>query len=224
MRWVGFAVLLVVTFAGDVSAQSSRVYVGGTGAFEAGGRGSIDLDVVPAAGAVLGLRLTPAWSVEFEADRGFATSPERVSEGLVLSFVGPAATPEERERNGIFARSRFTDMAGAGYSVHVMWRTRDPARVNAALFGGISWRSYEVRHIRTVTAVGPGVPVGHPERESFDRRRTTTGGGYTAGFMVPVQIRRAVIVAPTVRFTLGASDGEFGYKALYMGVRLLWGF
>src|ERR671913_1511180 len=171
MRKVILAVAILVSAAGPASAQSNRVYVSGVLATNTGSRGPVDVGTFPTAGGLIGVRISGAWSVEFELDRGFGESSERVFEGLLSSQVsGPGPySREELERTGIFGRSVHSDTVATGYSAHAVWKSRAPGRVNVALLGGLSWRTFDRFHSTTITSVGPGVtyPAGHPSLRSF---------------------------------------------------------
>ena len=98
--------------------------------------------------------------------------------GLAASARCRARDPysrEELERNGIFGRSVWSDSVATGYSAHVVWKSREPGRVNVALLGGVSWRTFDRFHSMTVTSVGPGVtyPPGHPNLSEFCRDAST---------------------------------------------------
>ena len=224
--------LVVLTMAVLASvpaaAQSNRIYVSGNFAANTGSRGPVDVGTFPTVGGLVGVRVAGAWSVEFELDRGFGESPERIFEGLHSSQVsGPGPySREELERTGIFGRSVWSDSVANGYSAHVVWKSREPGRVNVALLGGVSWRTFDQFHSMTVTSVGPGVtyPPGHPNLRSFAETRPLTGGGLTAGLLVPIRIAGALTVAPEFRLTLGLITDESTYKVAHTGVRVMWGF
>jgi hypothetical protein len=224
--------LLVLMMAAITSvpaaAQSNRVYVSGLFAANSGGRGPVDVGTFPTAGGLVGLRLTGAWSVEFELDRGFGESSERIFEGLLSSQVsGPGPySREDLERNGIFGRSVYSDAVATGYSAQVVWKSREPGRVNVGLLGGLSWRTFDRFHSMTITSVGPGVtyPAGHPNLRSFAETRPLTGGGLTGGVLVPIRVTSALTVAPEFRVTFGLITDESTYRVAHSGVRVMWGF
>jgi hypothetical protein len=210
------------------AAQSNRVYVSGVFAGNSGSRGPVHVGTFPTAGGLVGLRVSGAWSVEFEIDRGFGESSERVSEGLLHSQVsGPGPySREELERNGTFGRSVWSESVATGYSAQVVWKSREPGRVNVALLGGVSWRTFDTFHSMTVTSVGPGVTYepGHPNLRSFAETRPLTGGGLTVGVLVPIRIAGALTVAPEFRLTCGLITDESIYRVAHTGVRVMWGF
>lgn len=222
-----FAVLLALQ-AAPAAAQSSRGYVSGQFAANSGRRGPVDVGTFPTAGGLVGLRVSEAWSIEFEMDRGFGESGERVFEGLLLSQVtGPGPySREELERRGVFGRSAHSESVATGYSAHVVWKTREPGRVNVALLGGLSWRTFDRFHSMRITSVGPDVtyPAGHPNVRSFAETRQTTGGGLTGGVLVPIRMARGLTLAPEFRMTLGLITDESTYKVAHTGLRLMWGF
>jgi hypothetical protein len=99
--------------------------------------------------------------------------------------------------------------------------------VNAAFSAGINWRQYTRRSVRTITEVGPeaGIPAGHPELQDSDTTERLTGGGYSAGILIPIRVAAPVHIAPEARFTFGGVSGSDGfYKVFRMGARVQWGF
>ena len=228
MRRAVLILAMVVTASVPAAAQSNRVYVAGVFAGNGGGRGPVDVGTIPTAGGLVGLRLTGAWSLEFEIDRGFGESSERVFEGLLSSQVsGPGPySREELERTGIFGRSVHSDSVANGYSAQVVWKSREPGRVNVALLGGLSWRTFDQFHSLAITGVGPGVtyPQGHPALRSFAETHALTGGGVTAGGLVPIRVTSALTLAPEFRVTMGLITDESTYKVMHTGVRVMWGF
>ena len=220
------AVALVVGAAGSASAQTSRIYFGGVVGSNGGSRGPVDVDTVRTAGGVFGIRLTGAWSVEIEADRGLSTTRRDDGETVWISYAPIGSTPAEIERLGVRARFVRIDESGPGYSVLAVWKSREPGRVNVALSGGISQRSFDKRVIRTITHVpeNAGIPSNDPNVRDADETRTITGGGLTGSVMVPVRLTRALAVAPDFRVTLGLITDESTYKVFSAGVRLMWGF
>jgi hypothetical protein len=220
----------VLAVAGVVpaAAQSGRFYAAGVAGLNGGSRGAVDVGAVSTMGGLVGLRVTEAWSLEFEMDQGWGTSSDRVFEGLLSAQLsGPGQpTPEELEHYGIFGRSVWSDSTGRGYAAHVVWKTREPGRLNAAVFGGVSWRNFDSRHAVTITRVGPGVtyPPGHQATTSSVSHRPRTGGGLTAGVMVPIRVVGQFAVAPEVRFHSGIFPNGGRYNVFQLGTRLMWGF
>lgn len=227
MRLATAAVLLTLTQVSGLSAQTNRsFYLGGTAGVELGSRDDIHVGGVRTAGVVLGIPIGGRWSVEFEADRGDGISDERVFEGFLFSRQ-PAPTDEERQRVGVFGRSSYMELAGGGYSAQVVWRTREPGRVNAAVFTGISWRRFLQHHERVITEVGPDADISpdDPELAPVDTLQRLTGGGYSAGVLIPIRLGGEFHLAPEARFTFGGISGGDGfYRVFRTGVRLLWGW
>ena len=227
MRLAAGVVLFTLTQVNGLSAQANRIfYLGATAGVEVGSRDDIHVGSVSTLGGLFGVRLSPGWSVEFEIDRGSAYSDVREFEGFLFSFK-PFENPDEQRRVGVFGRSRHFEIAGRGYSAQLVWRTREPGRVNAAVFTGISWRRFLQHHERFVTEVGPDadIPPDHPELQVVDSTERLTGGGYSAGVLVPVRVFRDLHIAPEAKFTFGGISGGDGfYKVFRMGVRTLWRF
>ena len=194
----------------------------------AGARGPVHVGTFPTAGGLIGLRLSGAWSIEFEIDRGFGESSERVFEGLLHSQVsGPGPySREELERNGTFGRSVWSESVATGYSAQVVWKSREPGRVNVALLGGVSWRTFDTFHSMTVTSVGPGVTYapGHPNTIGFADDASTDGRWPDRRRSRPDPDRRGPTVAPEFRLTCGLITDESTYRVAHTGVRVMWGF
>ena len=223
------ASLLIVCIAAAVPAhaQSSPLYGGVTAGSDGGRRGPVDLGSFPTVGGAVGVRFANAWSIELLIDRGFGRSADRVFEGLLQVQTNvPISSEEERQRKGIFGRTVENSKAGIGYSAQIVWRSRAPGRVNAAFYGGISWRRFERHYTKTITAVGPEVTYSpaHLALQNVDHRRPTTGGGLTAGVMLPIHLADRLTVAPDVRMTFGLITDESTYEVVQAGVRLVWGF
>ena len=64
-------------------------------------------------------------------------------EAVLLSFP-PTQNPtyEEIQAYGIRTRDERRQTAGAGWSAHAVWRTREPGAVNIGLLAGVSSRIY----------------------------------------------------------------------------------
>jgi hypothetical protein len=227
MHRVILTVVLLALGAGSAAAQSSRMYGAGVAGVNSGDRGPVSVGTVSTIGGLLGIRLTDAWSIELELDRGSGDSGELVFEGLLSAQgSGPGQpSPEELERNGIFGRSVWRHTTGQGHAAQVVWKTREPGRVNGAVFGGIAWRHYDSRHAVTITSVGPGVtyPAGHRATASSVTNRTRTAGGLMAGVMMPIRVAGQLTVAPELRFQTGLV-GDDPYRVFHLGTRLMWGF
>lgn len=227
MRFVAAVALLTLTQVSDLWAQTNRLfYLGATAGVEVGSRADIHVGAVRTFGGVLGVPLGRRWSLEIEVDRGHGVSDERVFEGFLFSRQ-PAATAEERRRVGVFGRSSYMELAGGGYSAQLVWRTREPGRVNAAVFTGVSWRRFLQHHERVVTEVGPdaGIAPDDPDLRAVDTLERFTGGGYSAGVLIPIRLAGEFHIAPEAKFTFGGISGADGfYRVFRTGVRVLWGY
>ncbi len=86
--------------------------------------------------------------------------------------------------------------------------------------------TFDQFHSLAITGVGPGVtyPQGHPARRSFAETHALTGGGVTAGVLVPIRVTSALTLAPEFRVTMGLITDESTYKVMHTGVRVMWGF
>jgi hypothetical protein len=189
------------------------LYLGGTAGVEPGSRGSLDVGVVRTAGGLVGLRLSEKWSAS-----------EREFQGFLFSLK-PAATEAERERFGAFGTSVHHVLAGRGYSAQVLWKFHESDRVDAAFSAGVSWRRFFQHHERVVTRLGPEaeIPPDHPELRVVDTTRYLTGGGYSAGVIVPIRIGGDVHLAPEAEFTFGGISGMDAFNIVFRsGARLLW--
>jgi hypothetical protein len=227
MRLAAAVAFVVLAQVAGAAAQTNRIfYIGATAGVEAGSRSDIHVGGVKTIGGVIGARLGSRWSVEFEVDSGEGVSDTRVSEGFLFS-LRPTANADEQRRFGVFGRSVHFELTGRGYSANVTWRTRESGRVNAALFTGMSWRRFLAHHERTITEVGPeaGIPADHPELRVVDETRYLTGGGYSAGVLIPIRVGGGFHITPEAKYTFGGISGGSGYYSVFRtGVRLLWGW
>ncbi len=226
MRITVLALALVVAAFAAAEAQGNRVYLGAATGVNGGSRGPVDVGSVWTAGGVVGIRLSGAWSVEFEGDRGFGTSERQDGESFWISYAQPGASRDEIDRLAVRARFVRIDNARSGFSAHVVWKSREPGRLNAALYGGVSQRNFDKRVIRTITHVpdDPRIPLNDPNVRDDDSTRTITGGGLTGGVMVLARMTDSLTVAPDFRLTLGLITDDSPYKLLSGGVRLMWAF
>ena len=226
MKIMCLALLGVTLGAVPADAQSSRFYLGGTvGAGGVVGRGGLQVGVVTTAGALVGVRLGGGWSVEGEVDRGSGEQTRHHPESLWISYAGAGADRAEIERLGIRARFVRTDRAAAGYAARVVWRTREPGRLNAAAYAGLSARTFTRRTLRIITFVpdDPAVPGASPEARDADDRYDVEGGGLTGGLLFPVRLTHGLSLAPEFRVTIGVVDDGSSYRAIGAGLRVMWG-
>jgi hypothetical protein len=204
-----FRIALCVVGMGLVAAPASaqsRFYAGGTVAAEAGPRGAMDLGTFPAAGGLVGWRLSDHWSIEFQLDRG-------VRDG----------TPHGRL--GFFGVDTLQDHARGGSAVLATWKSRRRGRVAAAISMGLSERRF-----RTERTVGVDRDVRLPPDDPLlqNETGTTQAAGPTAGFMLPVSLGGGWSVAPELRVAVAfTSDGIYRdgvYLRFSSGLRVMWGF
>ena len=222
---VACAVLLLGADAVRAQSVEKRFYVAATAAVDAGLRGNIEGGAVPSAGMLFGFRLTDAWSVEGEIEKPFRTTSNSY-EGFWVSYP-PTSHPtvEEFERYGIKARFDRSQEADVGWSAHVMWRQREPGRVNAGFFGGVSARTFMRRTVRTTTFVSPllDLPPTHPSVLGEDSRHRITAGGLTGGIAVFVRAVDRLTIVPEFRYTQGFTSGGL-YTVFRVGTRAAWSF
>lgn len=218
--------IVTLWLSAPVSAQSRPVYVGGLAGASAGSRGPVDVGTIATAGGLIGARLSPAWSVELEMDRGFASPPDRVSDTLWISYAPPGSSFADIERLGLRARFVYRDRPGTGVSVVAVWKSRSARPVNVAVFSGLSQRQFSSRTIRTITRLPEGIVTSpdDPNVRDADETRTRTGRGLTGGTMVVFRIVRALTVSPEFRVTAGIITDESTYTDVGGRVRLMWGF
>ena len=174
-----------------------RFYIGASIGVDGGSRGNIPGGAVPSAGGLVGLRITDAWSVEVELERGFRTTG-RTDEAVWISFAPPISTLPEIERLGIRARFDRTQNAETGFAAHALWRSREEGRVNVGVFAGIAARAYRSRVVRTTLHVPPeaNLSADHPYVQPEDEQRTLTGGGPSGGLLIFVRITERVTIVP----------------------------
>ena len=226
MRPISVVLCAATILPAPLAAQTppSRFYLGASTAADAGSRGQIPGGAVPSAGGLVGFRSTDAWSVELEIDRGFRTT-SRSAEAVWVSFAPPNSSREEIERLGLRARFDRTQKAGVGFAANVLWRSREPGRINVGFFGGITARAFDSRVVRTPTFIPPEValPANHSYLQVSDETRNMTGGGYGGGLMILIQLTPGITVAPEFRYTHGIITDD-PYRVFRGGVRIMWGF
>jgi len=227
MRRAALASLVVVMTAASVGAQTRDrpFYLGGVTAAEAGDRGNISGRTDTLAGGMVGLRFTHSLSVEVELARVFHTT-HQVSEAVWIAYpTSQNPTYEEIQRLGIRARFDRTQKGGPAFSALLVWRTREPGRLNVAVFGGVTAQHFESRTLRThVSAPAElNLPPTHPNLQTSNELRGMTGGGPTAGLMVLVAVTPWLTVAPELRCTSGIITDD-PFRVVRGGVRVLWGF
>ena len=220
------AMLLLGVLAMGVPAQAQpRLYVGMTTAADAGERGNIPGGAVPSAGGMIGVRLTDAWSIEVEIERGFRTTTAGSGEGVLTSFP-PTRNPtyEQIELYGIRTRDDRTQQAGTGWSAHAAWRSREPGRINLGLLAGVSSRVYTSGLVRTTTFVSPLIelPPGYRLPDERSTRRMAAGG-LSGGVVILVRVTRQLTIAPELRVTAGLITDD-PYRVVRVGVRAMWSF
>jgi hypothetical protein len=218
--------LVPLMLAGIPAAQAqSRVYAGLTTAADTGNRGNIPGGAVPSIGGMIGVRLTEAWSIEVEVERGFRTTTAGSGEAVIVSFP-PTTNPtrEEIELYGIRARSDRTQTADKGWSALLGWRTREPGRVNIGFLGGVSSRVYNTRLVRTTTFVSPLVDLSPAYRlPDENSARRMVAGGLTGGLVVFVRVTSHLTIAPELRLTTGLITDD-PYRVFRSGARIMWNF
>lgn len=217
--------VLLGTLAAEAQTMDRRFYLAATTGADGGNRGAIPGGAVPSAGVLFGARISEAWGVEVEIERAFRTT-SRSNESVWISYP-PMQNPARAdiERYGIRARFDRTEEAGAGRSAHAVWRSREPGRVNAALFGGISGRVYDSRVIRTTTFVSPelNLPPTHGSLQNDASSRRMAAGGLSAGVLMLVRVAPAFTIAPELRCTAGLITDD-PYRVIRIGVRAMWAF
>ena len=221
------AALVLLFFLAGISTAiaQSRTYVAATTSADAGERGNIPGGAVPAVGGLIGLRLTEAWSIEAELERGFRTTTAGSGESVLLSFPPrPNPTYEEIQLYGIRTRDERSQNAGVGWSAHAVWRSRDPGRLNVGLLAGVSSRVYTAHLMRTTTFVSPlvNLPPNYQLPDENSTRRMVAGG-LTGGLLIFVRITRQFTVAPELRATKGFITDD-PYTVWRSGVRAIWSF
>ena len=223
MRHFACVLLMVVAAAVPRAEAQQRLYAGVSTAADAGTRGNIPGGAVPSVGGVFGVRLSEAWGIELELERGFRTTTAGSGEAILVSFP-PTTNPtrQEIEDYGIRTRDERTQTAGAGWAAHAVWRSRTAGRVNAILLAGVSSRVYTTRLVRTTTFVSPLVPPGYRVPDENSSRRMA-GSGLDAGLGIIVGLTRQLSVAPEVRVTTGMITND-RYTVARAGVRMMWGF
>jgi hypothetical protein len=224
MQAIALALGATLLLSATAAAQTSKLYVGAGVGVDGGTRGEIPGGAVPSASGMLGIHLSDAWSVEIEIERGFRTTG-RTQEAVFISFAPPGSPREEIERLGIRGRFERTQKAGPGLAAHVMWRSRQPGRVNIGVFGGVAARAYDSRVLRTTLSVPPEVtlPANHPNLLPLDETRRLTGAGPTGGIVIFINAAPMLTIAPEFRYTHGLITDD-PYRVFRTGVRAIWIF
>ena len=181
MRTAVAALVLIGTCAAPAAAQAGRFYAGAVAGVDSGSRGPIGSGSFPTAGALVGTRIGGGWSAELEVERGFRT--------------------EERPGRSLYV----SEKADLGWSGLAVWRSRQPGRVNGAVFGGITSRRFKARLPNQV-------------------EQTITGKGLTGGGMLLIRIAGPFTLAPEFRYTAGLITDESTYSVSRVAVRALWNF
>ena len=136
MRTMAIAGIIGALSSSPAYAQStSRLYAGAALATQHVTADDVNSAWISSAGAVVGVRLTPMFSIEIEANRGFGELSRIYSETFV-SFAGPGESREEIERLAVTMQSDTRWTPGFGWAVLAMWRSTKPARVGTAVFAG----------------------------------------------------------------------------------------
>jgi hypothetical protein len=225
MGKIAVTTIVAALFSTAAFAQTSkRWYAGGSvsevrvDAEEVKGGGTASI------GAVVGVQLTPTFSIEFEGGLGLGELG-RVYSGKFVSFAGPGASREEIERLAVTMQSDTRWKPRGGGSVFAVWRSTGPSRIGAAVFGGLTATAYDVRNTLTVVEIPTGVDATEPDlhRMMPDSHGSRMRGGLTAGLLVPVRLSRDLSIAPEVRYTYGSFGDEI-YTVLRGGARILWRF
>jgi hypothetical protein len=224
MTKVVFAVAAVLCSTAASGQPASRWYVGGSASALRVSAEEVNAGGTAAVGASIGLRLTPVFSVEFEANQGIGEL-SRVYSGKFVSFAGPTASREEIERLAVTLQSDSRWRPRFGWSVLAMWRSTNPGRAGVALVAGVTSTLYDTRTTLDVLDIPAGVDRTEAElhRMMPDSHGSRTRGGLTGGLLIPIAVTRHLNVAPEVRFTYGSFGDEI-YTVLRTGARLTWNF
>lgn len=225
---VTLVTLGILMGAAAAMAQDGRFYVAASTAVDGGSRGNIPGGSVPSVGGLVGIRLTDAWAIELEVERGFRTTTAGSGESVLHVFppFGPPRrpTPEEIEMYGVRTRDERTQTAGGGWAAHAVWRTREPGRVNVGVLMGIASRAYKTRLVRTTTYVSPlaVLPANYrlPDETSG---RNMVAGGLSGGLVFFVKVTESLVVAPELRVNAGLITDD-PYRVLRAGVRAMYSF
>lgn len=217
--------LLLGALSADAQPAGQRFYIAATTAVDGGERGDMPGGAIPSAGLLVGWRLTDAWSVEAEIEKPFQTTSNTTEAFWVSYPPSPNASREDFERYGIKARFDRWQSAEYGWSAFVMWRTREPGRVNAGIFGGVSARTFTSRTVRTTTFVSPliDLPPTHPSVLGEDSLHRSTSGGVTGGLAILVRTSDSLTLAPEFRVTKGFIRDD-PYTVFRVGMRAGWSF
>jgi hypothetical protein len=224
MRTLVTAVLFSVLGLSVASAQDSpRLYAGG-----ALSASRVTADEVkgatPTGGVIVGVRLTPSFSVEADVSRGFHKI-QRSYEGTSQSFAPPGSSYDDIVRQAVHRRWDIEWTPTLNLAALAVWRSTSPSRVGAAVYGGVTLARYREETRTVVTALPAVVPV-PPDSPSLlptEQIGTRNRGGLTGGLMIPIRIAGSLSVAPELRVVYG-SIGDEKHNLVRGGLRVLWGF
>jgi hypothetical protein len=225
MKNVAIAVIMAALSSSAAHGQSvSRLYAGATLSAQFVSADDVNSGGISSAGAMVGFRLTPAFSIEIEANTGRGEL-SRVYSGWFISFAGPDASRDEIERLAPTMQSATSWTPGFGWSVLAMWRSTNRERVGAAIFGGMTSTRYIERRTLTVLDLPAGVDVTEADLHRMlpASHVSRSRGGLTGGVLVPIRLARQLSVAPEVGYTYGSFGDEI-YTTFRGGLRLMWGF
>lgn len=224
MRTLVTATLFCFLGVNLASAQHSpRFYAGG-----ALSASRVTADEVkgstPTGGVIVGVRLTPSFSLEADVSRAFQKI-ERSYEGPSTSFAAPGSSYDEIVRQAVHRRWDIEWTPTLNLAALAVWRSTSPSRVGAAVYGGVTLARYRDATRTVVTALPAAVPVppDSPSLQPTEEIGTRNRGGLTGGLMVPIRIAGALSVAPELRVVYG-SIGDEKHNLVRGGVRVLWGF
>lgn len=224
MRTVVTAALLSLLSIGIASAQDSPRFYAGGGLSASRVTADEVKGATPTGGLIVGVRLTPSFSVEADVSRAFR-GIRRSYEGPSESFAAPGSSYDEIVRQAVHRRWNIEWTPTLNLAGLAVWRSTAPSRVGAAVYAGVTFARYREETRTVVTALPAVVPVpsNSPSLQPTEQIGSRNRGGLTGGLMIPIRIAGSLSVAPELRVVYG-SMGDEKHDLVRGGVRVLWGF
>jgi opacity protein-like surface antigen len=219
------ALVMVMVVAVPVSAQTGRMYVGGVFGAHVESADFVD-GRTPAAGIVIGTRLSRSWGIELEAGRPMN---QFVRESTAIGIAFPPAgtsplTPQDFERYGVLQHFTRERSVRSLLSVGVVYQPRVHPRWQPRLFAGVVNKSVQERFATDVLRLPADVD---PERLKSvgptDERHTRNIGGLSLGGGLGFAVTPRLTIAPEFRYDYGSIGDEIN-NSLRSSVRALWSF
>jgi hypothetical protein len=218
-------ILLVMLTAAPASAQTGRFYAGGVFGAHVESADFVD-GWTPAAGVVIGTRLSRSWGLELEAGR---PTDRFVRESTAIGIAFPPAgssplTQNDLERYGVLQHFIRERTVSSLVSLGVVYQPRVHPRWQPRLFAGVVNKTVQERFATDVLRLPPDVD---PERlrsvGPTDERHTRNLGGLSFGGGLGFAVSPHLSIAPEFRYDYGSIGDEIN-NSVRSSVRAVWSF